>query len=181
MFKIVLILICMLMVGGLILFTYQKLFQSNIQKTLNHQEALKLPDLNDVVVSYIVICVGIFLMISMQISINTFKDDVGTCVKEAYDIEGISDDFEICINAYDNVIFKNQKDILEKIFTKYQIQIQQINHNKISTDEIDNLYYLARKELEDEDILALRTHLKIYRNFYETEKTDDTIEKGFQS
>lgn len=171
------------MIGGLILFTYQKLFQLNIQKTLNHQEALKIPDLNDVVVSYIVICVGIFLMISMQISANSFKDKVGTCVKEAYDIEGVSDGFEICINTYDNVIFKNQEDLLEKIFTKYDPQRKKIekNYHKISTDEIDNLYYLAREDLEDEDILALRVHLKIYRNFYETEKTDDTIEKGLQS
>ncbi len=169
------ILITLSLIGIIIMVGYNYLFKKNMIHAIKNEKVLKLPDLSDVIVTYIIFCIITVFSILMNQSANIFTKQAG-CISDVV-IESI--EYDLCKNEYKTIIFKNQKEALDNILYDYADLIDDIEHNrsKISTDRIDNIYFLLENNRVSEDEKQLYTLLSIYHNYYESKYVELKIEK----
>src|SRR5690554_6094061 len=142
MIEFIVITLVLLVLGTSLLYAYRRTFKSNVKKVLNHEEVFKLPDLNDVVITYILFCIIVLFGFAMHKTAQYIKDDVGKCVSDIT-VDTIPSTYKTCLNAYNHIIFENQDDSLKDIMEAYQSLIDNVeaSHTKISTNRLDNLFY----------------------------------------
>lgn len=165
----------MLLIGIILLLSYKYIFKLNINKTMNNQENLILPDLNDLVIAYIIFSILVIFIFLMVDSKNNFHTHSGTCITEDVTIDEISSNYKLCLNKYNNVIFTNQEQALKQILTNNEKLIKQIIKDRsLETNEhYDELYYSLQQRRRNKAEVELYLLLDIYRNYYET-----TYQKG---
>lgn len=175
--QIIILFILSILVGIFILYGYNRLFRLNTQKALTNKATLKLPDLNDIVITYIIFCSIIFFSLAMKKVDNQFTAKASTCTNEIKTGEGTNYDYEFCINEYNNIIFKDQKNAMNAIHDQHGPLIDKllIERPKISTDPFDNIYYSLENNRDTEEEKELYILFSIYRNFYETEYKETSI------
>lgn len=169
------LLVIFVLFGALILIGYKHLFSKIVTKALNSESTLKLPDLNDVVITYIIFCTIILFTNLIVTSAKVFEKQVG-CYNNMT-VESI--EYEVCKNEYSTIIFKHQEETLSKILVDYKDVIDDIEttRSKVSTDRIDNIYYSLQNSQQSEREQHLYVLISIYRNYYETKFVDLDIEK----
>lgn len=165
---------------GVILF-YNKMFAKNVQRALHQTTDVKLPDLNDVVSAIIILCILAGFAFSMNLKEKQFRNHVGTCYKNEVSVEGLPDNYSICKNQYDNVIFSDQINVLKQIRFNYQPLMDKLTEERaaISTDYIDNLYYTLRQSRNTEEEEELYVLLAIYLNYFQTKQFDYIKGSGY--
>src|SRR5690554_2203532 len=161
MIEFIVITLVLLVLGTSLLYAYRRTFKSNVKKALNHEAVFKIPDLNDVVITYILFCIIVFFGFAMHKTAQYIKEDVGKCVSDIT-VDTIPSTYKTCLNTYNNIIFKNQDDSLRNMMEKYQSLIDDIetSRTKISTNRLDNLFYQL-ENIEDQEAEELYTLLSI--------------------
>lgn len=164
-----LIFIIFIVVGVLILRVYYSVFSKNVEAIKIQGEIKRLPDLHDVVVGYIIICLLVVFSVSIFKVGDIYTTKVGNCASE-FVSDVISVEFEYCKNDYGNVIFTDQKNALSLIYEKYDDTITNLLNTRpsFSSNELDNLYWNLENSRSGADEKQLFILLSIYRNFYET-------------
>ncbi|WP_201289985.1 hypothetical protein [Erysipelothrix urinaevulpis] len=155
-------------VGYILYKVYTSLFQIKVRRALAGEKIYPMADLEDLVVVYISFTLIILLFIAVNDAKRFFRNDVGSCLWKEVEVEGISDHYSMCTNRYGNVIFKNQEEVLDVILNDHQALILNIQQSSlpISSNEVDNLYYLLTKDHETDEKRELYLLLTIYRNYY---------------
>lgn len=176
---IILLIVIMFIIGISILYVYNQLFKKNIQKVLANEIAIKLPDLNDVIISYIILCTIIMFSLGIISSKNKFRTTINTCVEDDVIIKEITYDYGFCINDYGNLIFKDSEKALSEVNNQYSELIDSMIDSSVSvaSNNFDNIYwklYNSRSTIEKEELFLLYS---IYLNAYETKYIDIKYER----
>lgn len=181
MSKTIIIFILLVGVGILILLGYNHLFKRNSKNALAKRSVLKLPDLNDIVITYIIFCTIVGFFLAMKNVEKQFTVTATTCIKYSKLSESFSNNFDICINEYNNTVFKNQDEAIDTIKEHYGNLMNkiEIERSKVSSDAIDNIYYLLQNNQQTEQEEELYILLSIYRNFYETDYREIKVKGGY--
>ncbi|NLC34799.1 MAG: hypothetical protein GX760_06005 [Erysipelothrix sp.] len=167
----------LIMVGILLLIGYKKLFKVNSKNALADKPVLSLPDLNDLLMWYIYVCLIIFTSLGIHISVTYHDQRVSKCVEEDVSVRGITSEYPLCINQYSNVVFKDHDEVIQKVLLNNEALIEQLEKRPpIATDKLDNLYYRTEGYAQDTDGYKLHVLLTIYLNYYEIKTIENSIE-----
>ncbi len=167
--KYIIIILIMLVVLILLIALYKKIFKENINNALNNKKTLKMPDLFDLVTSYLFLSLVIIFAFFMNESAHKFKRDVSNCESDI-EISTIDLDFEYCINKYNNVIFKEEDSALENIINKNSELLNSIENDidiRISSS-FDKVYYYLENNQKTKAHKDLYYLLKIYNNYFQS-------------
>lgn len=184
--KIVLMIVLLMVIGFVLLKVYNQLFKRNVNLALAQKEVMKLPDLNDLVSLYIVVCISVMFSMAMNMTKNSFYKQNGACVQKGITIhedvvvEEVPVQYKLCKNQYDNIIFENHDETLNTVLSDYEKIIKQTEDKyavSINKD-LDAFYYKLRNDIKDQEALELYTLLSIYMNFYSTHTIPNELMKG---